>query len=355
MLVRLTQEDSSSQKTDRFQAPLPPLLLYFSSTQMTTSAPSLSLRWLESFTIWINIKIELSKDIFQFFTNKRPCSFSRPLSSWSCFLKTTWSTKWKAFLCFFGAADQVYLLLPNTLMANTNHLISWSFCETHHFLSLFPHFVQLAVEKTRWSRALRDSQHQLKKGPVSLSESHAHMDLPLPERPQGSHLQGNQNHNLPRQEGFTLAKRQSAISSQSPLKATWEGIILHHHLLHLTLAASPITAVTRVGRSLRRRRASVWCHSNAPTCLGVLKSPRPVMIRQELLTKASASTSSSTIRWYFDFDPPIPTVVLQRKLCRFLTRVIRWICLVLCNKHFFKLQSYIKLQMIIRPTDDKRT
>ena len=34
---------------------------------MTTSAPSLSLRWLESFTIWINIKIELSKDIFQFF------------------------------------------------------------------------------------------------------------------------------------------------------------------------------------------------------------------------------------------------------------------------------------------------
>ena len=96
-------------------------------------------------------------------------------------------------------------------------------------------------------------------------------------------------------------------------------------------------------------RASVWCHSNAPTCLGVLKSPRPVMIRQELLTKASASTSSSTIRWYFDFDPPIPTVVLQRKLCRFLTRVIRCICLVLCNKYFFKRQSYIKLQMIRRP------
>ena len=322
---------------------------------MTTSAPSLSLRWLESFTIWINIKIELSKDIFQFFTNKRPCSFSRPLSSWSCVLKTTWSTKWKAFLCFFGAADQVYLLLPNTLMANTNHLISWSFCETHHFLSLFPHFVQLAVEKTRWSRALRDSQHQLKKRTCFPQwEPRAHGTSPPRKASRKSPSRESESRS-PLPGSFTLAKRQSAISSQSPLEATWEGIILHHHLLHLTLAASPITAVTRVGRSLRRRRASVWCHSNAPTCLGVLKSPRPVMIRQELLTKASASTSSSTIRWYFDFDPPIPTVVLQRKLCRFLTRVIRWICLVLCNKHFFKLQSYIKLQMIIRPTDDKRT
>ena len=201
-------------------------------------------------------------------------------------------------------------------------------------LSLHHHFGQLAVEKTRWSRALRDSQHQLKRVPVSLSESHVHMDLPLPERPQGSHLQGNQNRDLPCQEGFTLAKRQSAISSQSPLEATWEGIILHHHLLHLTLAASPQTVVARVGRSLRRRRAHTL-----PLHVGALKSPRPVMILQRE-TKASASTSSSTIRWYFDFEPPIPTVVLQRKLCRFLTRVIRCICLVLCNKYFFKLHYW---------------
>ena len=46
----------------------------------------------------------------------------------------------------------------------------------------------------------------LKKGPVSLSESHAHMELPLPERPQGSHLQGNQNHDLPLPGRFHLGQ-----------------------------------------------------------------------------------------------------------------------------------------------------
>ena len=200
ILVGLTIEDSSSQKTERFQAPLPPLLLYFSFTQMTTSAPSMSLRWLESFTIWINIKIELSKDIFQFLqtndhvhsrdhyhldlvfwkppgvrSGRRSCASSGPQTRCTCSSQTPW---WPIQIISLAEVSVKRTIFSVSFLT----LYSWlwkrqddqELCETVN---------------TNW-----------KKGPVSLSESHAHMDLPLPERPQGSHLQGNQNHDLPCQE-----------------------------------------------------------------------------------------------------------------------------------------------------------
>ena len=188
---------------------------------MTTSAPSLSLRWLESFTIWINIKIELSKDIFQFLqtndhvhsrdhyhldlvfwkppgvrSGRRSCASSVPQTRCTPSIQCSSQTPWWPIQIISLAEVSVKCTIFSVSFLT---LYSWlwkrqddqELCETVN---------------TNW-----------KKGPVSLSESHAHMELPLPERPQGSHLQGNQNHDLPRQEGFTLAKRQSAISSQSPL------------------------------------------------------------------------------------------------------------------------------------------
>ena len=88
---------------------------------MTTSAPRLSLRWLESFTIWINIKIELSKDIFQFF------------------LKQT---------IMFILATIIILILCSEyyLECKVEDVIVYL---RGRILSLHHHFGQLAVEKTR--------------------------------------------------------------------------------------------------------------------------------------------------------------------------------------------------------------
>ena len=267
MLVRLTKEDSSSQKTDRFQAPLPPLLLYFSSTQMATSAPSLSLRWLESFTIWINIKIELSKDIFQFLqtndhvhsrdhyhldlvfwkppgvrSGRRSCASSGPQTRCTCSSQTPW---WPIQIISLAEVSVKRTIFSVSFLT----LYSWlwkrqddqELCETVN---------------TNWKKDLFPS------------------------------VRATRTWNFPSQKGLKEVTFKGIRITISPARKFHLGQETVRHLL-------PVSP----GGNLRRDNSSL----------------------------------SS------------------------LTRVIRWICLVLCNKHFFKLQSYIKLQMIIRPTDDKRT